>query len=246
MTFPDFNSSASTITSKTLPAKQQTIKAHNFNGFVIEVLEKKPESSKAPVALQESTKFEQPPKNLPKSVIEFDMKISKTNQPLDLPKPVTMQRELNVIQLPGSLKTMEFQTRKKPLPSAQPSQKLQPTQESFTPVKGFQTVAASSKPPVAGAVGMWATKDEAVECVKKQEPEVEPPPVTEEDWEIFKKFLFPEPEPQTQKFVCPICTLTIFKNEGVVLKGCLHNFCRLCLVDEIKTITIEWVKSNVH
>lgn len=102
---------------------------------------------------------------------------------------------------------------------------------------------------VTGAAGLWAQEDNVD---FPQEQKVEVPQVTEEDWKIFKQFMQPDRAPEVpcydelvtlnkvkliknhEEFVCPVCQLFIKKGKGVVLKNCLHNFCRICLVDEIE------------
>lgn len=181
----------------------------------------------------------------PPLVIEFSMEIGKAKQPENLPKPKTQQLELDMDQLSGSLNTMQFTSvNRNKLPSPV---KQNPKERVKSPVA----------PPVAavdlnGAAGLWAKDEVQVECFKEPEPKVEPPPMTEEDWEIFKPFMnLPQPPPpcynkllemktqllvtNQEEFVCPICESFIVKAEGVVLKSCLHNFCRLCLIDVINT-----------
>lgn len=86
----------------------------------------------------------------------------------------------------------------------------------------------------------------------EQERKVDPPQVTEEDWKIFKQFMDPLPKPRSddiaevsadgsmklfknhQDFVCSICERFIRRRQGAELKACSHNFCRECLIDEIK------------
>lgn len=72
------------------------------------------------------------------------------------------------------------------------------------------------------------------------EPEISPPPVTEEDLAIIRQFM-EEPEPgqvlnklmtNEEEFVCSICESFILKNEGAMLT-CSHTFCRSCLINEI-------------
>ena len=72
---------------------------------------------------------------------------------------------------------------------------------------------------------------------KDSQPRVEPPPVTEEDFEIIRHFMEPEApccDSNQEDFVCSLCLVFIPLGEGVVLKGCVHNFCRPCLINSIK------------
>ncbi|CRL04381.1 CLUMA_CG017472, isoform A [Clunio marinus] len=101
-----------------------------------------------------------------------------------------------------------------------------------------------------GAAGLWALNDQPG-CSKDSQPtKSNPPPVTEEDWKVFKKFMDPLPTPKSYKellilngrsllpnkedFVCSLCEDYVFKDQGVLLKGCLHEFCKMCLIYEIE------------
>lgn len=94
------------------------------------------------------------------------------------------------------------------------------------------------------AAGLGAKNVEKV----KEKPKVAPPKNTAADWEIFKQFMDPLPKAPTHdelvaernkpeliknqdEFVCSICELFILKGKGVVVNGCKHQFCRVCLID---------------
>jgi hypothetical protein len=156
--------------------------------------------------------------------------------------------ELNLNQLSGCLNTMSLK-------------KSTPTKTSTTSTKPFAFVKPNEKKQAksdiqGGAAGLWAKNkiETDLKCFKTVElPSVVPPAFTEEDWKVFEQhMMFEEPQPEQQQcyedllaincsdlitnreeFVCPICESFILNYEGVVLKGCAHNVCRLCLIDEI-------------
>lgn len=102
------------------------------------------------------------------------------------------------------------------------------------------------------AAGLWAQLEANVSAPKIPELKTEPV-VTEEDWESVKKVIFSAAQSEMSEydrllemsksrlnknqedFLCSICEQFVVKGKGVLLKGCLHNICKLCLKDEILT-----------
>jgi RanBP-type and C3HC4-type zinc finger-containing protein 1 len=204
-------------------AKPPTIKTLNFDGLTIELV-----SAKKPAAANEAPKPKPPP-----VVISFDT--FSTEKPA---KPAEVV-----------LKQVENQ----PTPGGLPSTSSHKNPPAVSP-KPKQIIELNMNQLAGSLDTMKFSKKKASQGKKlpANEPQAEPPPFTEEDWKVFKQFVeVPEPEPCYDKlvemgkmqslvanqdeFVCSICESFVIASEGVVLKNCLHNFCRLCLIDTIKT-----------
>lgn len=150
--------------------------------------------------------------------------------------------ELNLSKLSGASRTTKLSPKSKSTIVAESPIKSKP----ITHIKPTRPIDPNV---IEGAAGLWAKNEDQAQCFKaEEEPKAVPPPVTEEDWEIFKKFMVPAPEscynkllemnesdlvPSPEEFVCSICENFITAGKGVVLKGCLHNFCRQCLITKI-------------
>lgn len=236
-----------------LPEKPKPLKIFNFDGLVIEMISRK----------EQAQVFESKPKPSP-FVIGFShidiVKETMTDSPQ---KPKQNVAELNMNDLKGSLDTMKFlsdkyqqnETLKKadrlkgperPILSLATAKTI-----NTTTVPSMSVVLKKSKPiklPVEKLKTFLALDDTVIQ----PENHVEPPPVTENDWKVFKQFSeIPEPaQPCYNKllemnesilvqnqddFVCSICKLYVAQARGVVLKSCLHNFCRLCLINVINS-----------
>lgn len=248
--------------------EQDSNKRLNFNGLIIEVSE--PKGKKAEIAVQAAGKS---PLKMKSNVVDFDMNINKVIMDVTS-MTVKPKQEARVEKVVGSLNMMQLGTNSKVIdsglnfPSDQLGQNSKNLAGTSNTAKVFtfdgtrklpaKDLKIEPRPAVAepfvidfsGAAGLWTTK-EPEEASPKAEPKAEPPPVTEEDWEIFKQFMdLPEPQQPCYKqlmdmsgtdlvanqeeFICSLCETFILAHEGIVLKSCLHNFCRLCLTDEIQ------------
>lgn len=115
---------------------------------------------------------------------------------------------------------------------------------------------ASSEPDEAsGAAGLWA-KDAGLPCFKTATDHFKPPPIRRDQLQQSaapplapfqpKPILYPELYEQhhivndalalnNEADRCQMCKRELARRQGVILKDCLHTFCRRCLIHAIET-----------
>lgn len=162
------------------------------------------------------------------------MKIVETRK---LPDPPKGFNNVETLQASGSSKGSSYKLESVASVSATP---IQTTSRS-----------TSSRPivrPVQDNAGEMLNLLPKIEYLKPAaEPKVDPPPFTEEDWEIFKKFMDPLQGTQSNRqrsvkksndnrdsFACSVCKQQFENRKVIVLRSCSHSFCRPCIVDEIQ------------
>lgn len=209
------------------------ISTHNFDGLIIEVFSFKDNKSNSSALSNE-------PSNAEPSIVVVSNDTA-TNPSTSTSKVI----ELNMSELPGTLNTMES-VRKKPASAPAKTLPSNANQIVSPSVTLPQPAASTSTEPLVDDLACsldYAILDDA-------EPGANPSPISDEDWVILEQAMITSQHipcydkllemnstalvSNCEEFVCSVCEMFVFPKQGVVLKGCLHNFCRLCLVDEIK------------
>lgn len=222
LSFDDFNTGCQ---SKMNNNKQQpnTVKTCNFDGLVIEVLEPKAKSLAKPKTLDaDQSSYTISPSSLSK--VNEDQKLGAVPK-LSTTNPIRNPTISKQNQVPMNLNYVSGATSSKSMFSVTPSEKSQSTYRvEKLPTKDFKVKPVQQTSDGAGSSGAAEVKSSLL---------------TEEDWEVFKKFLIfdkpdtakPQKSVKSDKFKCVMCEVSIINHDGFMLKGCSHKFCRFCLID---------------
>lgn len=234
LTFPDSSENETTNRSFSQTKPEMAVKKLNYGGLLIEIMEPKQKKVVKPVSLCLSLSDENSSVAANHCVVikKEPLKTKQPKKPQALPKPPVIVK--------GSQKPVDLKEQEIPqIDDINGAAGLWAQTEAKRLDDEFQNIDGANVLP------------EPVKCKKDSTENVEL--VSAENWNAVKSVIFADAQSEMscydrllemsksklhknqEDFVCSICEEFIFKGDGILLKGCLHNVCRLCIVDEIKT-----------
>lgn len=120
-------------------------------------------------------------------------------------------------------------------PQEVPKEKAKPIAKPAIIIQNKVVVNNVQNNDEGGAAGLWAIAGPAKQVPSLPIKVAAVKPKSEMSYydellELSKSKL----HKNTEDFVCSVCQTFVFIGDGILLKGCMHNICRPCLIKEIK------------